>query len=220
LSDEKQLLTMCLTYREQKLERLTRQTVERCQLNEPLLSEKKSFLVPELPQQADTGFLSEYIPNSAVHISKVDLLLSSYLLSFGNMFRKLEDLSEGIDDTVAMVNIRLDAHQNKLIAITVIFDGIHAINYMAVGIGGFLTMNLLPEGDLGSNWASAGAIIPGATGAPKLGMYLTYCLKAVIGSYIMFAFVLMHFFRKDDSVWVEQSWTADPFNIPIKNSPF
>ncbi|GAX82255.1 hypothetical protein CEUSTIGMA_g9683.t1 [Chlamydomonas eustigma] len=195
LSYERELLAMCLSYREQKLERLTRRAVEKYQLTEPQTLEKISYFVPELPE-ADTGFLSEYIPNSAVHVSKVDLLLSSYLLSFGNMYRKLEDLSESVDDTVAMVNIKLDAHQNKLIAVTVIFDGIHTINYMAVGIGGFLTMNLLPEGDLGNNWASAGAIIPGATGAPKLGLYLSYCITAVIGSYVIFAFLLMHFFRK------------------------
>ncbi len=66
---------------------------------------------------------------------------------------------------------------------------------LAVGIGGFLTMNLLPVGVVANNWGSAGSIVPGATGVPKIGLYLGYCIPAVIGSYILFICMLSWMIR-------------------------
>ena len=39
-----------------------------------------------------------------------------------------QDMSEHITGTAALVNIKLDGHQNKLIAINVMASGISAIN--------------------------------------------------------------------------------------------
>ena len=66
---------------------------------------------------------------------------------------------------------------------------------LAVGTGGFLAMNLLPQGDLLNNWAGGGGVIAGG-GPPGLSLFLSYVIPAVIGSYVMFGAVMIFFFRR------------------------
>lgn len=89
------------------------------------------------------------------------MLLDAYFTVFDNIFNRLQDLMENIADTEAVVNIKLDAHQNKLLAVQLMGQGIEMINLFAVGVGGFLTMNLAPEAPLGDAWAGGGAVPPG-----------------------------------------------------------
>ena len=49
----------------------------------------------------------------------------------------------------------------------------------AVGVGGFLTMNLLPGGQLLENWAGGGGVIEGG-GAPKVWTGLCELLSLMV----------------------------------------
>lgn len=66
---------------------------------------------------------------------------------------------------------------------------------LAVGIGGFLTMNLMPGGQVLANWAGGGGVIEGG-GEPQLPMFLSYVIPAVVGSYIIFIVLLVVYFRR------------------------
>ena len=177
---------------------------------------------------------------------------------------------ENISDTEVVVNIKLDAHQNKLLAVDLIFQGIALINCkcgrerrgldrgdlreelpvplalvargragpslfsssssfvflftvsssplfrstdfavgiggflimnlppppppsadFAIGIGGFLTMNLLPEGWLLHSWAGGGSAPAGGCRSHTLGLecmrggaWMLRCPEALVGAWM------------------------------------
>ncbi|GAX82256.1 hypothetical protein CEUSTIGMA_g9684.t1 [Chlamydomonas eustigma] len=179
LEDEDDMLDMNLTAKEQReMQLLTR-------------------ISTAIEEGSEEGYASDDSDssNQSVQISKVEMLIEAYFMHFDSIFNRLQDLMDNISDTEVVVNIKLDAHQNKLLGVNLIFQGIHGINYMAIGIGGFLTMNLLPSGWLLENWAGGGSAPPGGQ-PPGLGLYLAYCMTAVIGSYIIFFVVIFIFIRK------------------------
>jgi len=179
LEDEDDMLDMNLTAKEQReMQLLTR-------------------ISTAIEEGSEEGYASDDSDssNQSVQISKVEMLIEAYFMHFDSIFNRLQDLMDNISDTEVVVNIKLDAHQNKLLGVNLIFQGIHGINYMAMGVGGFLTMNLLPEGWLLSNWAGGGSAPPGGH-PPGLALYLSYTMTSVIGAYMIFFVVIFLFIRK------------------------
>ena len=56
-------------------------------------------------------------------------------------------------------------------------------------------MNLMPGGQVLENGAGGGGVIEGG-GAPQIGLFLSYVVPAVIGSYIIFLVLLVVYFRR------------------------
>lgn len=54
--------------------------------------------------------------------------LVRFLCDFSSCDCLLQDIAESITGTVAMINIKLDGHQNKLLGVNVMCSGIAAIN--------------------------------------------------------------------------------------------
>ena len=176
LDDDDDMFQMNLTAKEQK---------------ELDLLQRISFAISE---DSDEGRSDGSSTDHELHVSQVEMLLDAYFTVFDNIFNRLQDLMENIADTEAVVNIKLDAHQNKLLAVQLMGQGIQMINLFAVGVGGFLTMNLAPDDPLGNAWAGGGAV-PAGGGQPNLNTYLSYVIPAVFGSYIIFAILVTYLVR-------------------------
>lgn len=158
------------------------------------LLQRVSFAISENSEEgnlSDDNHSSDY----AVEVSQVEMLLEAYFLLFDNIFDRLQDLMENVTDTEAVVNIKLDAQQNRLIAVNLVSQGLSVINYFAIGVLGFFTMNLSPNYPLSAYWGGGGSVPPGAAG-PDLPHFLMILLPSILGAYSIFVFLLVFLYMR------------------------
>eukprot|EP00798_Chlamydomonas_sp_ICE-L_P001484 gene1484-32869_t len=163
-----------------------------------LLEDEKDMLEMNLTvkvQRELNMLLRISVPISEV--SEVEMLLEAYFMQFDNIFDRLQDLTEIVGDTEAMVNIKLDAHQNRLMSLDMVASGINATNILITGLAGIMSMNLLPNSDtwLGVHWGGGGQV-PDGGGEPTDLVFRVFAIPVVLISYTLFFIMILYMIRR------------------------
>ncbi|KAG1658765.1 hypothetical protein FOA52_001307 [Chlamydomonas sp. UWO 241] len=176
LEDDDDMFDMNLTAKEQR---------------ELDLLQRVSFAISEVDEDGYSSDGSDSSDHSH-KVSQVEMLLEAYFLHFDNTVDRLQDLMEDVGDTEAVVNIKLDAHQNRLLSVDLVAQFLLLINYLCLGVFGFFTMNLCPDAAMQSYWRGP----CGATENADEEHYLAVLLPCLLGSMFVFATVMAFLYWK------------------------